>query len=226
MSDFLQYIQDVEDGIATVGPDALAPPIKVPRTSSGAIYDERKDPEMNEDSNVLKETRLIDRISRYIRETDNPNYDDYMNSDFSKPRDKEASFEKELKQLERLGGNPPPRRGEGSDSKKSRSFGGPYDAERELDTGVNEEYSQIFQDLHNKYGEASGRDTAEEMFQDLVNVVRNIVLRRSDPKRHALIYGDPGVGKCIAPETKIRIKVEDEVSEKLSQFLKLKRRLK
>lgn len=220
MSDFLRYIQDVEDGVATVGPDALAPPIKVPRTSSGVVYDERKDPEMNEESTVLKEGRLIDRISRYIRETDDPNYDDYMSSSFSKPKDKETSFEKELKQLERLGGNPPPRRGEESESKKSRSFGGPYDMERDFDTDVNEEYSQIFQELHNKYGEASGRDTAEEMFQDLVNVVRNIVLRRSDPKRHALIYGDPGVGKCVAPETKIRIKVENEVSEKLLQFLK------
>ena len=70
----------------------------------------------------------------------------------------------------------------------SKKAVGPYEKPDTYEAGA---YAKQVAGLTNEFGDASSKGTAEEMFQDVQNVVRNIILRKTD-KRHGLIYGDPG----------------------------------
>lgn len=50
---------------------------------------------------------------------------------------------------------------------------------------------------------------ADFIFRDMENTVKAVILGYAD-KRHALIAGDPGVGKCMAYDQKITIQVPDD----------------
>ena len=47
------------------------------------------------------------------------------------------------------------------------------------------------------------------VFRDMENIVKAVILGHAE-KRHALIAGDPGVGKCMAYDQKITIQVPDD----------------
>jgi len=49
---------------------------------------------------------------------------------------------------------------------------------------------------------------ADFVFRDMENVVKAVILGHAD-KRHALIAGDPGVGKCMDASELITIQVPD-----------------
>lgn len=63
---------------------------------------------------------------------------------------------------------------------------------------------------------AEVEETADMMFTDMTNIVKNIILARSD-KKHALIYGDPGIGKCLDGSTKIVIRTTKQIADKLAK---------
>lgn len=50
---------------------------------------------------------------------------------------------------------------------------------------------------------------ADFVFRDMKNTVKSVILGYAE-KRHALIAGDPGVGKCMAYDQKITIQVPDD----------------
>ncbi|MBR6611227.1 MAG: hypothetical protein IKK93_03185 [Campylobacter sp.] len=49
---------------------------------------------------------------------------------------------------------------------------------------------------------------ADFIFKDMENIVKAVILGHAD-KRHALIAGDPGVGKCMDASEKITLLVPD-----------------
>ena len=49
---------------------------------------------------------------------------------------------------------------------------------------------------------------ADFVFRDMENIVKAVILGHAD-KRHALIAGDPGVGKCMDASESITIQVPD-----------------
>lgn len=49
---------------------------------------------------------------------------------------------------------------------------------------------------------------ADFVFRDMENIVKAVILGHAD-KRHALIAGDPGVGKCMDASEKITLLVPD-----------------
>lgn len=60
-------------------------------------------------------------------------------------------------------------------------------------------------------------ESADMMFKDMTNIVKNIILSRSD-KRHALIYGDPGIGKCLEGSTKLKIRADKSIIDELKKL--------
>jgi hypothetical protein len=235
-NDYLDYITDLEKGQTDISPDDLAPEPEA--NMDGIPYVEDKDPELKriEEENRKKwgalNTRLIESIAddeaAYIASTKNPTYEGFMNSDWGNAKVTPERWKKDstwiLKRTQ--AGTGEMVTGTGQKSKayaetgesKIRKQGtpGPYDEDREYsDSG---EMSSLLSNLVTTYGQGELKGTADEMFQDMQNIVKNIILRRSD-KRHACIYGDSGVGKCVSSRTKIRIQVEDHIKNDLEAYL-------
>jgi hypothetical protein len=65
-----------------------------------------------------------------------------------------------------------------------------------------------------KYHNANPRGVeggADVVFRNVYNIVKNICLRKS-LVRHAVIYGDPGIGKCLGKDTLVTVQVPDNVN--------------
>jgi len=217
MNDFLQYALDVMNKKAgDVGLDDLAPEPteETAKLASGAPYIAQKDPEILDEALqnrkirlALREARRGDRVAAYANAMHHmkkkPTYEDYMDSEFSAPNDSEKGFKSDLAWLTKEGFIGTDKKFNVSGGKGYAGHGGlktskqgpvgPYEIDRpeEYEAG---DYSKQVDALSSKYGAASIKTTAEEMFQDVFNVVKNIILRRTD-KRHAIVYGDPGIGK-------------------------------
>jgi len=221
MNDFLKYLKDLEQGKTDVTPDELAPEPD-PVSIVGTEYDETKDPEIKREASLNKEIRLQEavrlyeekrgeRISRYLATTDNPSYDGYMNSEFSKPEDTEKGYNSDVRYFQKQGMNF--RKGDKfgasggkgyqdeagthkTAAQKKQAKSGPYEADRPENYELSGEYAKHVSALSQQYGTVNIRGSADEMFQDVFNIVKNIITRKTD-KKHGLIYGDPGVGKTF-----------------------------
>jgi hypothetical protein len=66
---------------------------------------------------------------------------------------------------------------------------------------------------------SNDNQTAKDIFNDMNAYVCSIMQKRST-KPHLIINGAPGVGKCLSPETKIKIKIEDIIAEEFEAYLK------
>jgi len=205
MSDFIEFISDVEQGGAPVSADVLAPDCDG-TTESGFVYDETKDPEMIRESYLanmqrrLQEAKRGDLVNAYANNVENPTYEGFMKSEWAHPNCTKEQFDKDIswltnkgyigtgKQFSTLGKS----YGAGGSSKEKKAIG-PYERDENYEAG---EYSKQAEGLFSKYGEASLKGSAEETFQDIYNVVKNIILKKTD-KTHAIIYGDPGIGKTF-----------------------------
>lgn len=201
MNDFLEYLKDLESGNTDVAPSDLAPEIDRPITASGSEYDETNDKELiNESIKLIRlyEASRSERIVQYSNTTDNPSYEDFMNSKFGDPKDTETGFNRDftwLKNKGYIGTNTSFKNSGGTsynDNLKSKKSG-PYERNENYVPG---NYADQVDFLSNEYGEAELKGSADEMFQDVVNVVKNIILKKTD-KIHGIIFGDPGVGKTF-----------------------------
>jgi len=208
MNDFLEYLKDLEQGGSPVTPDELAPEPTEPTTATGTIYDERKDPEVRREALAnreaqmqLREAKRGDMIAAYANNTDNPTFKGFMASEWAHPGTTEATFKKDLTWLEGHGyiggdkqfstlGKGYATGGEVKAAKGSKQAG-PYERPEVYEEG---EYAKQALDLTTKYGNASVKGTAEETFQEIHNMCKNTILRKTD-KRHVIVYGDPGIGK-------------------------------
>jgi hypothetical protein len=215
MNDYLEYILDLEQGKTNIAPDELAPEPKEPLID-GIPYDEEKDPEIEkiEEKNRLKwghrkpklRESIADDEAAYIASTKNPTYEGFMNSEWGNAKVTPERWKKDstwiLKRTaagtgEMVAGTGAKSAvyaagtGEVKQSKKD-SAPGPYEEERDYgdDFENDNEVLGILSGLESKYADADLKGSADEMFQDMQNIVKNIILRRSD-KRHALIWGDP-----------------------------------
>jgi hypothetical protein len=52
-----------------------------------------------------------------------------------------------------------------------------------------------------------------------MEVLVESIADKSAKKRHAIICGNPGIGKCLSGETLIKVFLEDHVAESLATFL-------
>jgi hypothetical protein len=191
----------------------------------------------------LKEAKRGERIAQWSRTLENPSnatFEDFMESGFSQSNDSEKGFNSDVAYLRKNnmfgsdgkafgleGGTAYDAKGESrrktdrvaSNRKEVR---GPYDDE--IESG-DEEFSgdpawdDMATSLSAKYGEASPKADAESIFRNVARTVRDIILKATD-KRHAIIFGDPGVGKCMAANSKIRISVDDDIFAELEDYLK------
>jgi hypothetical protein len=214
MNDYLDFITDLEKGTTTVSPEDLAPELK--SEADGLLYSEEKDPEIERVEEKLRKVwhkgkklteAIADDEAAYIASTQNPTYEGFMNSNWGNAKVTPERWKKDstwiLKRAKAGSGEMVA--GTGSKSAaytetggvKQRKEGtpGPYDEERETykDDG---KMSDLLSNLVAEHSTGSLKGSADEMFQDMQNIVKNIILRRSD-KRHALIWGDPGVGKTF-----------------------------
>jgi len=206
-NDFLDYIKDLEKGKTPVSPDELAPPLdEEPTIEGGLEYDERADKEIEREAikeqqlrAQLREASKAASVEAYVASTDNPTYEGFMNSEWAHPKETEEQFARDLAYLRKRGVAPGGTRlnttggkgyaaESGSKNAKERKAG-PYDADKP--EGY-ESKDEILGDLTKNYATASLKGSADEMFLDVFNVVRNIIVGRAD-KRHAVIAGDPGL---------------------------------
>jgi len=212
MSDFLDYAEDLINDNTDVTPDELAPKLGS-QMACGSTYDEVKDPEIKEsfDDTRLRlfEASMSQSIEDYIVSDPNPTYKGYMKSPFANSKVTPEKFKKDLVYFTNRGvafGSSvriSSTGGEGykdtagavnrdKDQEKKRKPG-PYEEDRD-ENYTEGEYASQASAMSSKYATQSLLPTADEIFQDVFNVVRNIVSGDSDI-RHAIIYGDPGIGK-------------------------------
>jgi hypothetical protein len=235
MADFLDYVKDLEQGRDDISPEDLAPE---PTTTA---YNEEKDPEMERIEEAIKKwdrsarltEALADDIRYYVASEPNPTYDGFMESQWANNKMTAERFVKDLKYLINHGVTPGSGKMDAGVSQKGAYGGesnthgarksaakneasGPYELDRG-DLDLSGDMSKELAGLVSSYGDKSLKGDADEMFQDMQNIVRNIILQLSD-KRHAVVYGDPGVGKCIYKDTLLTIQVEDNIAKELESF--------
>ena len=211
MGDFLDYAKDIEKGQTDVTPDDLAPE---PQNTN---YDENKDPEMIKEMQEmdlsfisLREARTGPGTNIPIFVKKNAKSGDFSYAAFNASglnntnidEDKYSEWWYFLKDkrgvpLPEVGG-PPPKQGrkskyESSGEGRTKTGGGIYDEDK-FGADNMPKISKDLSGIAQQYGDAELKGSAEEMFQEMQDIVKNIILMRSD-KRHALIFGDPGIGK-------------------------------
>ena len=210
----LELIKDIEKGETDVSPEDIAPEIEN-RPIDGIVYDASKDPERTLTESVLREKENnLALFKQWFESTDDGSYEDYKNSEYyekigNQPWDYDhyisniAKVKREYPDLEFPPKTPirgsagalnaySDRRGE-EDSIYSRE-GHEIDPENMSDQlkGWVEEYGEISPDL-----------SVDEIFDEVSEIVKNICVARSD-KRHALIAGDPGIGKTYTVKEVIK----------------------
>lgn len=82
--------------------------------------------------------------------------------------------------------------------------------------------SETLSQWMSNYADAPGVQNVNEVFENMEDVVREIVTGVAD-KRHACIAGDPGIGKCVDGSEKITIRVVSAVAQDLEKFLSKKK---
>ena len=207
-NDFLDYVKDIEQGQTDIAPDELAPE---PQPTN---YDETKDPEVKREAiknaelmQSLREARTGPRtqIPEFVKKNARKgdfSYEAFCNSGYNTTNldeDKYTEWWYYLKDKQGIPlpdvGGPPPKAGrkskyETSGEGKTRSGGGVYDEDK-YSEGQAPKLSKELTGIASEYGDADLKGDAAEMFQEMQDIVKNIILMRSD-KRHALIFGDPG----------------------------------
>jgi hypothetical protein len=208
MNDFLDYIKDLELGKTDISPEDLAP--EPQNKVDGVVYDENKDPEMQrvEEANKIwafyskqkLQESIADDEAAYIASTKNPTYEGFMNSEWGNAKVTPERWKKDstwiLKRTAAGTGEMVAGTGAKSSAyasgtgevKTNKGTPGPYDEERAYDD--DKEMSSTLSHLVTHYSGGDIKGTADEMFQDMQNIVKNIILGRSD-KRHSLVWGDP-----------------------------------
>ena len=210
-SDFLDYAKDIEQGQTTIAPDELAP------EPTDTTYDETKDPEIKREAienkllmDSLREAKIgpATNITQFVKKnarSGNFSYAAFNASGFNTSNideDKYSEWWYYLKDKKGIPlpetGGPPPKSGrkskyETTGEGKAKGGGGVYDEDKYGDDN-RPKISKELSGIAAEYGDADIKGSAEEMFQEMQDIVKNIILMRSD-KRHALIFGDPGIGK-------------------------------
>jgi hypothetical protein len=217
---FLDLVKDMEKKV-DVGDaiEQLAPNPEENATMDGVEYDEEDDPEIERIVESERNkwdnfgTHLVESIasdeSAYIASTEHPTYKGFMSSEWGNSKVDEARWDRDsayiLKRTKAGSGQMIANVVKGAKGKSYAEGGavktkngpvGPYETDRGNFDDADEDPSKALAGLSGQYAEASIKGDAEEMFIDMQNIVKNIILGRSD-KRHAIIYGDPGIGKTF-----------------------------
>lgn len=215
----LELLKDIEKDNTEVSPEDIAPEIEN-RPVAGVVYDSSEDPEIHRnDTKELNESVLREKennlalFRQWFESTDDGSYEAYKNSEYyekigNQPWDYAhyisniGKVKREYPDLE----FPPktPIRGTAS---STNAYSGDSDdgsiysrAGHEIDPdAMSDTLKQWVQD----YAEVSSDVTVDEIFEEVEAIVKNICIGRSD-KRHALIAGDPGIGKTYTVKKVIK----------------------
>jgi hypothetical protein len=227
----LDRLKDIEAGNSpAVTADEVAP-AHPEENIDGIGYDETEDPEMSDVSmNKLIEAAMTDaaKIRGYMMSSGPHSYDGFLDSEFGDDAIPEGKFKSYVKVQSDKGDYDLTAEDESSIFTR-RARGGAAVAGGKADNLYNPpslpsgyKKSARLGSIEKKYAgqtmdtESSGN--ADEMFQNMIDIVADIASGVAT-KRHALIFGDPGVGKCHSYDTKVKIRVQDDLYSDLVEFL-------
>lgn len=210
----LELLKDMEAGETDVTPEDISPDLDQNILADGIPYSQKKDPEVNgtlaESRN--KRARRIqegknDEILSFLQTAEDGSYESFKNSEFferATNRDgttvSKSDYVRAVNYLV-SGGKidrnelPPNTTTSNRDSGSANAYEDKHSSDiytREPDAYGDEPSSTL--KGWNKYADESASITAEETFEDMAAIVKEIVTGVAD-KRHALIAGDPGIGK-------------------------------
>ena len=207
MSDLIDYANDLkdEDIEGLPAPSDFAPDSSNPIAACGAVYDEKDDPEMNPPGQKIRVVeRLTEALTKdvatFVNNSDDLSYNAWLQSELASknkmiPENVYVRLAHEA--VEMRGAKPKTalpskftRSGGQSNSKKP----GPYAKPDEYVPG---EYEKDVAELSKKYGTMSLDKSADEIFEEVFNAVRDVISGHEDQKPHAIIFGDPGIGKTF-----------------------------
>ena len=209
----LDLIKDIENDDTNVSPEDIAPSIEN-KPISGIEYDSSKDPERIRESILREKENNLALFKQWFESTNDGSYEAYKNSEYyekigNQPWDYDhylqniAKVKREYPDLE----FPPktPLRGTASSinaySDRSSEDGSIYSrAGHEIDI---DDISDNLKQWVDEYSDASPNISVQEIFEEMCEIVKNICVGRSD-KRHALLAGDPGIGKTYTVQETIR----------------------
>ena len=234
----LELLKDMEAGETDATPEDISPDLDQNVLADGIPYSQKKDPEVN---GTLAESRKNrarriqegknDEILSFLQTADDGSYESFKNSEFferATNRDgttvSKSDYVRAVNYLV-SGGKidrnelPPNTTTSNRDSGSANAYEDKHSSDiytREPDAYGDEPSSTL--KGWNKYADESASITAEETFEDMAAIVKEIVTGVAD-KRHALIAGDPGIGKCTADSEKIKIKIDDLYYDELLKFV-------
>lgn len=234
----LEAVKDIEkNGEIAISLSEIAP--EGGAEIAGVPYSPEEDPEMKSaESAPLKERRLT-RYQRRLQESKDTELLDFLkNSEdgsFEAFRDSEQyqniqwniqQYKDGIARLKRNGLITEEELPEGIPTKKpgqtySHSGGEPKSSGGSIYSREGwepKEKSSMFSDLETKYSVSNSRPGSEHLFEEMENIITDIALGRSD-KRHALIAGDPGIGKCAFHDEKISISLDDIYAKEFEEWL-------
>jgi len=212
----LEYLKDIAAGET---PPITAADVAPAKPDPTIDYDETKDPEMMEGSNQkitesvnrLMEVAMTDaaRIRGFMTSPGPKSYDAFIGSKFGDDAISEGKFKTYIQnQLKRGDYVLEPedeatifaRKAPGGGGAKGAPGGGKGDDAYFSTPTLSDNYkkSQRLTGMEKKYAgmnmDAESSGNADEMFQNMVDIVADISAGVAT-KRHALIFGDPGIGK-------------------------------
>lgn len=210
----LELLKDMEAGETDVTPEDISPDLDQNVLADGIPYLQKKDPEVNGTLTESRKNRARriqegknDEILSFLQTADDGSYESFKNSEFferATNRDgttvSKSDYVRAVNYLV-SGGKidrnelPPNTTTSNRDSGSANAYEDKHSSDiytREPDAYGDEPSSTL--KGWNKYADESASITAEETFEDMAAIVKEIVTGVAD-KRHALIAGDPGIGK-------------------------------
>src|SRR5574344_680667 len=180
----LELIKDIENNKTDVSPEEIAPDVDEDEILPGIRYDSSKDPEAggSDDSTGLNEsTRLTegydDDFKDWLSSTDDGSFEDFQNSDSYENIGKRPWTQQQYKDaISRI------RR---SDPTFDLPAGISGKNKRDVRAYSKHKMSKATQAMVDEYSEADPTPTAEETFEEMGSIIKEIILGQSD-KRHAL----------------------------------------
>src|SRR5574344_1177347 len=236
----LELIKDIENNRTNVSPEEIAPDVDEDEILPGIRYDSSKDPEAGggDDSTGLNEsTRLTegydDDFKDWLSSTDDGSFEDFQNSDSYENIGKRPWTQQQYKDaISRIRRSDPtfdlPAGISGKNKRDVRAYS--RDKSRfedkpvsngsvyEIDDFSEHKMSKATQAMVDEYSDADPTPTAEETFEEMGSIIKDIILGQSD-KRHALIAGDPGIGKSTSYDEKIKISIGSIYANQFEKWL-------
>ena len=201
----LDLLKDIEKDNTNVSPEDIAPELKN-EPIDGITYDSLKDPEQALNESVLKEGKSYDLFKEWLDNTDDGSFETFKNSEYYSQIGRNGGWDYDyfLKNLRWIrkdfpGYEFPP----GTPLNGSASGRNAYSDTRDDDDAIYsrkgheidpDKISDQLKGWVQDYSDVSPDVSVDEIFEEMGEIVKNICLGRSD-KRHALIAGDPGIGK-------------------------------